>query len=49
MAHIPEFESDDLRRIAAEINKARQFHGQSLNFAKLYDKKENFTDGKCFS
>lgn len=44
MSHIPEFESDDLKRLAIEIGKARQFLGQSINFATLYDKKENFTD-----
>jgi len=48
LSHIPDFEGDDLKRLAAEINKARLFLGQSINFAKLFDKKEDYPDGEYF-
>lgn len=49
MEHIPSFEGDDLRSLAAEITKARQFLKQSVHFSTLYDKEENFIDGKTLS
>ncbi len=45
MSHIPEFEGDDLRRLANEINKAKQFLKQCITFSKMYDKRENLTEG----
>ena len=46
LSHIPEFEGDNLRRLANhEINKAKQFLKQSITFSKMYDKRENFTEG----
>ena len=43
MSHIPEFEGDDLRRLANEINKAKQFLKQATTFRQMYDK--NFKEG----
>ncbi len=46
LSHIPDFESDDLKRLANEINKARQFLKQSITFYRMYDKRDDFHEGK---
>lgn len=45
LSHIPEFEGDDLRRLANEINKAKQFLKQCITFSKMYDKREDLSEG----
>jgi len=44
LSHIPDFESDDLRRLSSEINKAKKFLRQSIDFNKLYDKPDDFPE-----
>ena len=45
MAHLPNFEGDDLRRLVNEIKKAMQYLKQAITFNKMYDKRENLNDG----
>ena len=46
LSHIPDFEGDDLRKLANEINKAKQFLKQAITFNKMYDRREKFNEGK---
>ncbi|CAF0842281.1 unnamed protein product [Brachionus calyciflorus] len=41
LSHIPDFEGDDLRRLANEISKAKQFLRQAITFSRMYDKHNN--------
>ena len=46
LSHIPDFEGDDLRRLANEISKAKQFLRQAITFSRMYDKNNGLEHGK---
>lgn len=50
MSQIPEFEGDDLRRLAKEINKARNYLNQAASFIAVFHNgaAEDFSDFGVF-
>lgn len=48
LSHIPDFEGDDLRRLANEIGKAKQFLRQAVTFSRMYERDSGLEHGKKF-
>jgi von Willebrand factor A domain-containing protein 3 len=49
LSHIPDFEGDDLKRLAKEIAKAKQFLKEAITFRKMYENKNEMEDDVTIS